>query len=70
MIMLWKFVFDWEVTEDTSADYNNLYKDKHEVQFFGRGHVAGIDIKQQKRDQSKFYGELLEKRRTDDEKGM
>lgn len=39
-----------------------------QVQFFGRGHVAGIDIKAQKRDQSKFYGELLEKRRTEAEK--
>ncbi|XP_039300703.1 probable ATP-dependent RNA helicase DDX23, partial [Nilaparvata lugens] len=38
------------------------------VQFFGRGNVAGIDIKAQKRDQSKFYGELLEKRRTAAEK--
>lgn len=65
-----KFVFDWESTEDTSIDYNALYKDRHEVQFFGRGHVAGIDIKQQKRDQSKFYGELLEKRRTGDEKAQ
>ena len=89
-----KFVFDWDASEDTSIDYNNLYKDKHQVtirnasfsflycesgvyviarvmkqvQFFGRGHVAGIDIKAQKRDQSKFYGELLEKRRTDAEK--
>ncbi len=63
-----KFVFDWDGTDDTSVDYNNLYKTRHEVQFYGRGHVAGIDIKQQKRDQSKFYGELLEKRRTQDEK--
>lgn len=63
-----KFVFDWDGTDDTSVDYNNLYKTRHEVQFYGRGHVAGIDIKQQKRDQSKFYGELLEKRRTLDEK--
>ena len=39
-----------------------------QVQFFGRGNVAGIDIKAQKRDQSKFYGELLEKRRTEAEK--
>lgn len=63
-----KFVFDWDASEDTSIDYNNLYKDRHQVQFFGRGHVAGIDIKAQKRDQSKFYGELLEKRRTEAEK--
>lgn len=38
------------------------------MQFFGRGNVAGIDIKAQKRNQSKFYGELLEKRRTEAEK--
>uniref|UniRef100_A0A1B6F3I5 Probable ATP-dependent RNA helicase DDX23 n=2 Tax=Proconiini TaxID=565685 RepID=A0A1B6F3I5_9HEMI len=63
-----KFVFDWDASEDTSVDYNPLYKERHQVQFFGRGNVAGIDIKAQKRDQSKFYGELLEKRRTDAEK--
>jgi ATP-dependent RNA helicase DDX23/PRP28 len=63
-----KFVFDWDANEDTSNDYNLLYKDRHYVQFFGRGNVAGIDIKDQKRKQSKFYGDLLEKRRTDAEK--
>lgn len=41
-----------------------------QVQFFGRGNLAGIDIKAQKRDQSKFYGELLEKRRTEAEKAQ
>ncbi|XP_014096922.2 probable ATP-dependent RNA helicase DDX23 [Bactrocera oleae] len=63
-----KFVFDWDAGEDTSIDYNNLYKERHHVQFFGRGNVAGIDIKEQKRTQSKFYGDLLEKRRTEAEK--
>ncbi|XP_014222848.1 probable ATP-dependent RNA helicase DDX23 [Trichogramma pretiosum] len=63
-----KFVFDWDTSEDTSIDYNNIYKERHQVQFFGRGNLAGIDIKAQKRDQSKFYGELLEKRRTEAEK--
>ncbi|XP_014239413.1 probable ATP-dependent RNA helicase DDX23 [Cimex lectularius] len=63
-----KFVFDWDASEDTSVDYNPLYKERHQVQFFGRGNVAGIDIKAQKRDQSKFYGDLLEKRRTEAEK--
>jgi ATP-dependent RNA helicase DDX23/PRP28 len=63
-----KFVFDWDAGDDTSIDYNALYKKKHEVQFFGRGHVAGIDVKQQKKEQSMFYGNLLEKRRTTDEK--
>ncbi|CAH0556860.1 unnamed protein product [Brassicogethes aeneus] len=65
-----KFVFDWDAGEDTSLDYNSLYKEKHQVQFFGRGNLAGIDIKAQKRDQSKFYGELLEKRRTEAEKAQ
>ncbi|SPP78997.1 probable ATP-dependent RNA helicase DDX23 [Drosophila guanche] len=63
-----KFVFDWDAGEDTSIDYNNLYKERHHVQFFGRGNVAGIDIKEQKRTQSQFYGDLLEKRRTEAEK--
>lgn len=44
------------------------YKDKHQVQLYGRGFIAGIDLKQQKRDQSRFYGELMEKRRTNEEK--
>lgn len=40
-----KFVFDWDANEDTSQDYNPLYKDKHQIQFFGRGHIGGIDLK-------------------------
>lgn len=63
-----KFVFDWDASEDTSNDYNQLYKERHQVQFFGRGHIAGIDIKSQKKDYCKFYGNLLEKRRTELEK--
>ncbi|UYV66424.1 DDX23 [Cordylochernes scorpioides] len=59
-----KFVFDWDAGEDTSVDYNPLYKERHTIQFYGRGHVAGIDIKAQKREHSKFYGDLLERRRT------
>lgn len=63
-----KFVFDWDAGEDTSNDYNPLYKERHQVQFFGRGHIAGIDIKAQKKEHSQFYGDLLEKRRTEMEK--
>lgn len=40
-----KFVFDWDTAEDTSVDYNPLYKERHQVQLYGRGHVAGIDLK-------------------------
>lgn len=63
-----KFVFDWDATEDTSNDYNLLYKERHHVQLFGRGNIAGIDIKEQRKQQSHFYGDLLEKRRTEAEK--
>ena len=63
-----KFVFDWDAGDDTSTDYNPIYKERHAIQFFGRGHIAGIDIKAQKKDQSRFYGDLLEKRRTEGEK--
>ena len=40
-----KFVFDWDAGDDTSVDYNPIYKEKHSVQLFGRGHIAGIDLK-------------------------
>ena len=38
-------MFDWDATDDTSVDYNPLYKEKHQIQLFGRGHRAGIDLK-------------------------
>jgi ATP-dependent RNA helicase DDX23/PRP28 len=38
-------VFEWDASEDTAADHNPLYKDRHEVQLFGRGQIAGIDLK-------------------------
>ncbi|KAK0073554.1 hypothetical protein PV326_013297 [Microctonus aethiopoides] len=64
-----KFVFDWDTSENTSVDYNNIYKEHHQVQFFGRGNLTGIDIEAQKRDQSEFYGDqLLKKRQTETEK--
>ncbi|KAH9284562.1 putative ATP-dependent RNA helicase DDX23 [Echinococcus granulosus] len=63
-----KFVFDWDANEDTSQDYNPLYKEKHQIQFFGRGHIGGIDIKQQKREIGKFYSKMLESRRSDTQK--
>lgn len=47
-------MFDWDAGEDTSLDYNPIYKAKHQVQFFGRGHIGGIDIKSQKKN-AKFY---------------
>lgn len=58
-----KFVFDWDAGEDTSQDYNPLYKEQHQIQFFGRGNIAGIDIKSQKKEIGRFYQRLLSDRR-------
>ena len=44
------------------------YKEKHQVHLYGRGFIAGIDVKSQKKQQSEFYTELIEKRRTVQEK--
>uniref|UniRef100_A0A2P2I0C6 Probable ATP-dependent RNA helicase DDX23 n=1 Tax=Hirondellea gigas TaxID=1518452 RepID=A0A2P2I0C6_9CRUS len=63
-----KFVFDWDASEDTSVDYNELYLQKHDVHFYGRGHFGGLDVKEQKKNQSKFYSSYLEKRRTQEDK--
>uniref|UniRef100_F7A1V5 Probable ATP-dependent RNA helicase DDX23 n=1 Tax=Ciona intestinalis TaxID=7719 RepID=F7A1V5_CIOIN len=63
-----KFVFDWDAGDDTSVDYNPIYKEKHQVHLYGRGFIAGIDVKSQKKQQSEFYNEIIEKRRTDQEK--
>ncbi|KAI8388286.1 P-loop containing nucleoside triphosphate hydrolase protein [Radiomyces spectabilis] len=62
-----KFVFDWDAGEDTSYDFNPLYANRHNAQMFGRGHIGGIDIKEQKKQQSEFYNSLLKERRTDEE---
>lgn len=29
-----KFVFDWDAGEDTSVDYNPLYKERHQVCYY------------------------------------
>jgi len=63
-----KFIFDWDASEDTSNDYNILYKNRHEVQFLGRGSIAGVDVNQQKKQRSEFYQKIMEQRRTEAEK--
>eukprot|EP00912_Choanoflagellata_sp_UC4_P001324 UC4_evm2s813 len=65
-----KFVFDWDKSEDTSQDWNPIYESRHSAQFFGRGHIAGIDVRTQQKASSKFYEKLLEERRTDEEKSQ
>ncbi|KAI8139339.1 P-loop containing nucleoside triphosphate hydrolase protein [Fennellomyces sp. T-0311] len=62
-----KFVFDWDAGEDTSHDFNPLYAQRHSAQMFGRGHIAGVDIKEQKKQRSEFYNQLLSDRQTEEE---
>ncbi|PVZ97594.1 hypothetical protein BB558_006445 [Smittium angustum] len=61
------FVFDWDAKDDTSQDYNVLYSQRYEPQFFGRGHIAGFDVKEQMAKKSQFYQNLLSERRTQEE---
>ena len=63
-----KFIFDWDASEDTSTDYNILYKNRHEIEFMGRGSIAGVDVNQQKKQRSEFYQRVMEQRRTEAEK--
>lgn len=63
-----KFFFDWNASKNTALDCNQIYKDRHTVQFYGRGYFEGIDLKAQKKDHSKFYGELLKWRWSQAEK--
>ncbi|KAJ2987804.1 DEAD (Asp-Glu-Ala-Asp) box polypeptide 23, partial [Globomyces sp. JEL0801] len=53
-----KFVFDWDAQEDTSQDINPLYQEKHSAQLFGRGHIAGIDPTEQKKNAERFYKDV------------
>ena len=53
--------------DDTSNDYNPLYRERHQVQLFGRGYIAGIDIKAQQKETGRFYGKLLDNRWTEEE---
>jgi ATP-dependent RNA helicase DDX23/PRP28 len=56
-----KFNFEWNVEEDTSPDYNPIYNNRAEVNFFGRGRLAGFD-EQAADDAAKKYAAALEER--------
>jgi len=38
-----KFNFEWNAEEDTTPDYDPIYRNRSEVNFFGRGRLAGFD---------------------------
>ncbi|KAI3378941.1 hypothetical protein SNEBB_009051 [Seison nebaliae] len=63
-----KFVFQWDDNDDTSNDFNPFYTNKRHIQFNGRGKIAGIDMKHQNNSTTSFYKDLLNDRRTDEEK--
>lgn len=56
------YKFDWEPTEDTSADLNPLYANRLSVNLlYGRGYRAGVDMREQRKHNS-FLTELSQKR--------
>ncbi|XJO73998.1 hypothetical protein BDV3_004885 [Batrachochytrium dendrobatidis] len=59
-----KFVFDWDQGEDTSKDINPIYANRHSAQLFGRGLIAGIDIRAQKKERASFYANIVQDRRS------
>ncbi|WJX96994.1 Envelope glycoprotein gp160 [Trifolium repens] len=62
-----RFSFDWENTEDTSRDMNNLYQNPHEAQLlFGRGFRAGMDRREQKKLAAKNEKDLRDQIRKKD----
>ncbi|RLN54945.1 hypothetical protein BBJ29_007544 [Phytophthora kernoviae] len=62
------FQFDWEATEDTSADLNPLYARKLDVNLlFGRGYRAGVDMREQRKKNS-FLDELTHKRQKEQQR--
>lgn len=55
------FNFKWDSSDDTSVDYNPLYKNKIQSNFlFGRGIQAGFDVKEQLQKNVK-YEDLVHK---------
>ncbi|KAF2454798.1 pre-mRNA-splicing ATP-dependent RNA helicase prp28 [Lineolata rhizophorae] len=56
-----KFNFEWNAEEDTSMDYNPLYKSKTEANFFGRGRLGGLSDDKME-DVARKYARALEER--------
>ncbi|KAF2405422.1 Pre-mRNA-splicing ATP-dependent RNA helicase PRP28 [Trichodelitschia bisporula] len=54
-----KFNFEWNVEEDTSVDYNPIYKARVEAGFFGRGKLGGFG---ESEDRAIEYAKALEER--------
>eukprot|EP01084_Bolivina_argentea_P141856 249254_1 len=59
-----KFNFDWEISEDTSEDLNQLYSRRAKVGFlFGRGYIAGIDRDEQRKKNEIIWRDINNKKK-------
>ncbi|KAM7294319.1 serine/threonine-protein kinase PLK1 [Ixodes scapularis] len=59
---------DLNASENTAFDCNHIYEHRNTVQLYDREYFEGIELKAQKKEQFKFYGELLKRRCTQAEK--
>lgn len=59
-----KFNFDWEPADDTSNVYNPIGKSFQPALAFGRGFMAGVDRRLQRK-QNQFYEDLVKNRDVD-----
>ena len=56
-----KFNFEWNEEEDTSYDYNPIYQQKAEANFFGRGKLGGFTEDMTERSTQQFIEAMIER---------
>jgi ATP-dependent RNA helicase DDX23/PRP28 len=56
-----KFNFEWNAEEDTSPDYNPIYQQKADVNFFGRGRLGGFGDEAMEAGAQKYIQALVER---------
>ena len=56
-----KFNFEWNEEEDTSYDYNPIYQQKAEANFFGRGRLGGFTEEATDAGTQKFIEAVMER---------
>lgn len=61
-----RFLFDWDSREDTFNE-DPLYAERKGATLFGKGHIAGMDMREQKKRKGEYYDALIKARKTEDE---
>jgi ATP-dependent RNA helicase DDX23/PRP28 len=56
-----KFNFEWNEEEDTSYDYNPIYQQRAEANFFGRGKLGGFTDDMTENSTQKFIEAMIER---------